>query len=283
LRPQRGDIAAPPFPPDTAWIGEPPGFERDLAAGPALVHFFDFAQLNSVRTLPYLAAWWQRYREAGLTVLGVHSPRFPFTRSADLVSEALPRLGISWPVALDPEMRIWRDYEPHGWPALFLWARGGALRWYHLGEGEYLGTEDAIREALGDADPAAWPAPLEPLRPTDAPGAEVVAPTTEIFPGGAIERPWRWSPDAQPLTVEYQAGGAYVAADGAGKIAVRLDRGPTTNLTVEHPGLHQLASHERSERHVLELEASGPLAIYSVQFAAGVPSSGLPAELPRAD
>jgi len=156
--------------------------ERALAAGPVLVHFFDFAQLNSVRTLPYLAAWWERYREAGLTLLGVHSPRFPFTRSAEAVSAALTRLGIEWPIALDPEMRIWRDYEPHGWPALFLWGRGGALRWYHLGEGEYLGTEEAIRDALSDVGSIRdWPPPVEPLRPSDAPDARVIAPSEEVF------------------------------------------------------------------------------------------------------
>jgi hypothetical protein len=274
LRPPRPDIAAPPFPPDADWIGEPPRFERALAAGPALVHFFDFAQLNSVRALPYLVAWWERYREAGLTVLGVHSPRYPFTRSADAVAGALPRLRIDWPVALDPGMRIWRDYEPHGWPALFLWGRGGALRWYHLGEGEYLATEEEIREALRNAAPNGpeWPPPLEPLRPTDAPGAEVVAPTAEIFPGGAIDRPWQPSADTRPLTAEYGAGGAYLAADGTGEIAVRLDGGPPRTLAVAYPGLHQLASHKRSERHTLELQPSEALEIYSLQFAAGVPS-----------
>jgi hypothetical protein len=274
LRPPRGDIAAPPFPPDTEWIGEPPRFERALAAGPALVHFFDFAQLNSVRTLPYLAAWWERYREAGLNLLGVHSPRFPFTRSGAAVAAALPGLGVTWPVALDPEMRIWRDYEPHGWPALFLWARGGALRWYHLGEGEYLGTEEAIREALADAGaPSDWPAPLEPLRPSDAPDARVIAPTEEVFPGGAIDRPWRATEGDRILSIDYEAGGAYVAADGAGVIAIRLDGKLLREVTVEHPGLHELSAHESSGQHTIELEPSGELRLYSLQFAAGVPSS----------
>src|SRR5918995_1068670 len=103
----------------------------------------------------------------------------------------LPRLGITWPVALDPEMRIWRDYEPHGWPALFLWARGGALRWYHLGEGEYAGTEEAVREALEEAGAEReWPPTVEALRPSDVPGMEVIAPTPEQFPGGSTEEPW---------------------------------------------------------------------------------------------
>jgi hypothetical protein len=274
LRPPRPDIAAPPIPPDTDWIGEPPRFERALAAAPALVHFFDFAQLNSVRALPYLVAWRERYRDSGLTVLGVHSPRFPFTRPPEAVADALPGLGIEWPVALDPEMRIWRDYEPHGWPALFLWGRGGALRWYHLGEGEYRATEEAIREALRDAAPNshAWPPPLEPLRPSDAPGAAVVAPTPEQFPGGGLERPWRPGSEGEALKVEYQAGGAYAAVDGRGEIAVRLDGAPLDPVAVQRPGLYELAAHERTERHSLELEPSSDVAIYSVQFAAAPPA-----------
>jgi hypothetical protein len=244
-----------------------------LAARPALVHFFDIAQLNSVRALPYLVAWRDRYREAGLAVLGVHSPRFPFTRSPEVVAEALPELGVEWPTALDPEMRIWREYEPHGWPALFLWGRGGALRWYHLGEGEYRATEEAIREALRDAAPNGreWPPLLEPLRPSDAPGAKVVAPTAELFPGGDLERPWRPGAEGETIEAGYQAGGASAAVDGRGEIAVRLDGAPLDPVQVPRPGLYELTAHERTERHSLALEPSSGLSVYSIQFAPAVP------------
>jgi hypothetical protein len=273
LRPPRADIAAPPFPPGTEWVGEPPRFERALAAGPALVHFFDFAQLNSVRALPYLVAWRERYLEAGLTVLGVHSPRFPFTRSREAVAEALPGLGIGWPTALDPGMRIWREYEPHGWPALFLWGRGGALRWYHLGEGEYQATEEAIQEALRDAAPNGrdWPPPLEPLRPSDAPGARVVAPTPELFPGGAPGQPWKPESGGATLALDYEAGGAYAAVDGHGEVAVHLDGTPLDPVSVPRPGLHEITAHERTERHSLELRPSSEISVYSIQFAAAPP------------
>jgi hypothetical protein len=254
-------------------VGEPPKFERALAAGPALVHFFDFAQLNSVRALPYLVAWRQRYLEAGLTILGVHSPRFPFTRPREAVAAALPDLEIDWPVALDSEMRIWREYEPHGWPALFIWGRGGALRWYHLGEGEYQATEEEIQEALRDAAPNGdeWPPPLEPLRPSDIPGARVVAPTPELFPGGGPERPWSAGEGNATLTVTYEAGGAYAAVDGRGEIAVSLDGAALEPIAVLRPGLHEIAVHERTERHSLELRPSSGLSVYSVQFAAAPP------------
>jgi hypothetical protein len=248
-----------------------PSLERLLATGSVIVHFFDFAQLNSVRALPYLSAWHQRYAGTGLSLLAVHSPRFPFTRDAGSVAEALPGLGIGWPVALDPELAIWRDYGCEGWPSLFLWGKGGVLRWYHLGEGEYRASEEAIREALegAGADPAGWPAPMEPLRPSDVPGARVISPTPEILPGGSLERAWR-SGDGEPaLQVDYEAAGAYAAIDGRGEIAVRLDGEALEPVPVSGPGLYELAADERHQRHRLQLEPSPELSVYSLQFSAG--------------
>jgi hypothetical protein len=263
----------PPIPPGLDWVGEPvESIDRLLAARPALVHFFDFAQLNSIRTLPYLRAWHERYAGAGLAVVGVHSPRFPFTQSREAVAGAVERLGIDWTVAVDPEFSLWRLYEPHGWPALFLWGRGGALRWYHLGEGDYAGTEEAIREALpendGDSD---WPPPVEPIRPSDAPGVEVIAPTPELFPGGSTEEPWSSTEGEASLEVTYEAGGAYAATDGEGRISIRVDGERRDPVEVTHAGLQELTAHERTERHALELEPSPGLLVYSIQFAAAVP------------
>src|SRR6266480_2696617 len=145
MRPERLDIAAPPLPPDARWVGDPPPpIERLTARGPVLVHFLDFAQLNSVRALPYPIAWAERYREAGLTVLGIHSPRFPFTADEAALRTCLERLGVRHPVAADLDHAVWHDYGCEGWPSLFLWSRGGVLRWFHFGEGEYEATERAI-------------------------------------------------------------------------------------------------------------------------------------------
>jgi hypothetical protein len=254
-------------------VGEPvDSIDRVVAARPALVHFFDFAQLNSIRTLPYLRAWSERYEGDGLAMIGVHSPRFPFTQDRDAVAGAVERLGIDWPVAVDLEFALWRIYEPHGWPALFLWGQGGALRWYHLGEGDYAGTEEAIREAIpetnGDRD---WPPLIEPIRPSDAPDVKVIAPTPELFPGGSTENPWSSTDGQTTLELEYEAGGAYAATDGEGRIAIRLDGEHQNPIEVTHAGLQELTVHEHSEPHMLELEPSPGLLIYSIQFAAALP------------
>jgi hypothetical protein len=238
-----------------------------------VVHFFDFAQLNSVRTLPYLRAWHDRYSADGLAMVGVHSPRFPFTQDYEIVAEAAERLEIDWPVIVDREFTVWRLYEPHGWPALFLWGQGGALRWYHLGEGEYAATEEAIRETLagsnGDHD---WPPILEPLRPSDAPGAKVIPPTAEHFPGGSTEEPWPRTEADSVLELEYEGGGAYAATDGDGEIAIRVDGAERDPIEVRAPGLQELTVHDRSEHHRLHLEPSPGLLVYSIQFAAAPPA-----------
>jgi hypothetical protein len=246
--------------------------DRLVAAHPVLVHFFDFAQLNSVRTLPYLRAWHERYRSEGLSLIGVHSPRFPFTQDPDAVAGAVERLGIDWPVAVDPEFALWRIYEPHGWPALFLWGQGGALRWYHLGEGDYAATEEAIREALSESDgDHDWPSLLEPIRPSDVPEVKVIAPTPELFPGGSTEEPWSSTEGVPALELEYEAGGAYAATDGEGRILVAVDGEDRDPIEVTSAGLQELTAHERTERHTLRLEPSPGLLVYSIQFAAAVP------------
>ncbi len=162
------------------------------ARGPVLVHFFDFAQFNSVRAIPYVKAWHERYAATGLSVLGVHSPRFPFTKTARALEAGITGLGIAYPVAQDSSYAIWHDYGAKGWPSLFLWSAGGALSWFHFGEGEYRATEEAIQEELRAGNALLdLPEPMAPLRPSDAPGAMVAPPTEELFPGGGPGEPWR--------------------------------------------------------------------------------------------
>jgi len=274
VRPERPDIAAPPFPPSTRWVGaEPPTIERLTAAGPVLVHFLDFAQLNSARVQPYLNAWAARYRGAGLAVLGVHSPRFAFTADPAVLASGLERLGVRHPVAADLDYAIWHDYGCEGWPSLFLWGRGGALRWFHFGEGCYEATERAIQDELRATNGArSLPPPMTPLRATDVPGATVIAPTEELLPGGSIREPWSPTPAHPALEVAYAAGGAFATVDGSGELRVRIDDADLEPIAVVDPGLRELASHARHEAHRLRIEPSPGVRVWSVSFAAGIPA-----------
>jgi hypothetical protein len=274
VRPERLDIAAPPFPPSARWVvAEPPKIERLTAAGPVLVHFLDFAQLNSVRVQPYLNAWAARYRGAGLAVLGVHSPRFAFTADPAVLGAGLERLEVRHPVAADLDYAIWHDYGCEGWPSLFLWGRGGALRWFHFGEGEYEATERAIQDELRATNRArSLPPPMAPLRATDAPGATVIAPTEELLPGGSLREPWSTGAGRRAIELDYAAGGAFATLDGAGEVRIGLDGAEAGSVAVEVGGLHELASHERHESHRLWIEPTPGVRVWSVSFAAGVPA-----------
>jgi hypothetical protein len=270
MRPERDNIAAPDLPGGAEWIGEPPQSMPALtAAGPVLVHFFDYAQLNSVRTLPYVTEWDRRYRDAGLTTLGVQAHRFPFGADLSCVATGLDELGIEFPVAIDANRELWLAYGCEGWPSLFLWTTGGALSWFHFGEGEYQATEEAIQEELRQLDALRQlPEPMRPLRTSDGPGVKVMPPTPELFPGGSWETPWSASESDAELIVDYAAGGAYATIEGEGSLAVSVDGSPSWEVRVDRPRLCALVEHERHESHRLILRPTGQLSIWSVSFAA---------------
>ncbi|TMK70789.1 MAG: hypothetical protein E6G49_10500 [Actinobacteria bacterium] len=274
VRPEVIDIAVPPFSPRLRWLGgEPAPIERICARGPLLVHFIDAAHLSSVRTLPYVTAWGDRYAPHGLTVLGVNSPRFPFTGDEGKLAAALARLDVEFPVALDRDYLAWHDYGCEGWPSLFLWGRGGALRWFHLGEGEYAATEDAIQEELLAVVPTLeLPEVLPPARPIDAAGALVARPTPELLPGGSISEPWRAGGPEDALEFDYEAGGAWASVDGKGELEVALDGGEPEAVAVDSPGAYELSAHERHEPHRISLTVRGNVAVYAITFAAGLPA-----------
>ena len=272
MRPSRDDIAAPEFPGRIPWLNgaAPPRMSELAATGPVLVHFFDFAQLNSVRALPYVLEWHRRYSPLGFTVLGIHSPRFRFSGERETAAAGIAGLGVEHPVAIDSDYAIWHDYGCKGWPSLFLWARGGALAWAHFGEGEYQATEEAIQAELRADDlTVELPAPMEPLRATDAPGALVAPPSEEVFPGGSPAEGWEPGPGDDRIEVEYAAGGAYVVAERGGALRAGLDGAVLEPVCGS--GLIPVAEHPSHERHRLTIEASPGARVWAISFAPGMP------------
>lgn len=223
------DIVAPEFPPRMDWIGA--AFLRmDKQLGhPVLVEFIDTARINSVRTMPYLTAWHGRYAGAGLRTIGVHSPGYSFGRDRAVVEQAIERLGIPFPVVLDPDFLVWREYGNKGWPGRYLFDRGLRLRYIHYGEGDYQDCELAIQELLAEADSGfAALDPLEPLRPEDKPGALLAPQTADIVLPADRERvdlvrDWIDGPDyieaadaGAAATVQFTAGAAWAVLSGDG-------------------------------------------------------------------
>jgi hypothetical protein len=94
-------------------------------------------------------SWFDRYQPDGLVIIGIHSPEFDFEKNHANVTRAVKDLGVTWPVAFDDKMTVWDAFQNNSWPADYLADRGGHLRYEHLGEGDYVQTEDVIRALLG--------------------------------------------------------------------------------------------------------------------------------------
>jgi hypothetical protein len=228
MRIDEDQIVAPDFPPDAVWVNrEAPKTDDLLRAGPVLVEFWDFARVNSLRTLPYMEEWHRRYSPFGASVIGVHAPGYTFGGDDEVVREAIARLGVERPVLLDGGFVHWRDYGNQGWPARYLWSKGGWLRYWHYGEGDYLDCELAIQDALAEYGvEAEMPEPMEPLRPEDAPGVELPAQTADVALPADRERvkltgEWKEGPDwlqAQSddatVATECRAGESYAILSG---------------------------------------------------------------------
>ena len=170
-------IPAPPFPRELQWVNVAP-LRMDKQRGrPVLVEFWDFCRVNSLRTLPYLKAWHERYAQDGLRVIGVHTGAFPPSRDDDEVARAVERLGIEYPVVIDERLELWDFYGNEGWPARYLWDRDGVLYSMHYGEGAYEETEREIQALLGVEREL-----VAPVRPEDAPGVLLCASTAARSP-----------------------------------------------------------------------------------------------------
>ena len=131
------------------WLNSGPLSGRELAGKVVVYDFWTYSCVNCVRTLPYLRAWHERYRDDGLVIVGVHSPEFDFEKNHGNVERAVARLNVTWPVALDDEMAIWGNFQNRYWPAKWVTDRQGRIRYFHAGEGNYSQTEAVIRSLLG--------------------------------------------------------------------------------------------------------------------------------------
>jgi cytochrome c biogenesis protein CcdA/thiol-disulfide isomerase/thioredoxin len=144
---------APEFADTEQWFntpGDQPLTLRQLRGRVVLVDFWTYTCINCIRTLPYVTAWDRRYRDRGLTVVGVHTPEFPFEREAGNVADAIAQNGIEYPVVQDNEYGTWTAWGNQYWPAKYLIDARGRVRYAHFGEGEYGETEAAIRELLAE-------------------------------------------------------------------------------------------------------------------------------------
>jgi thiol-disulfide isomerase/thioredoxin len=133
----------------SVWLNSEPLTAAELHGRVVLVDIWTYSCVNWLRTLPYVSAWAERYRDRGLVVVGVHCPEFGFEHSLDNVRHATRQLGVEYPVVIDNDFAIWQSLANRYWPALYLTERDGRIRFHHFGEGNYEETERAIQELLG--------------------------------------------------------------------------------------------------------------------------------------
>jgi thiol-disulfide isomerase/thioredoxin len=241
LRAPVDNIVAPLFPTRLPWVNAS-GPQSIIQQGrPMLVEFWDFCRPNSMRTLPYVKAWHERYEAAGLRVIGVHCPGFECSRDEQAVRDAVARLRIEYPVLIDSELEVWQDYENQGLPARYLFDGRARLLEYHFGEGAYTETELAIQELL-----KLEREPLAPLRPEDASSA-ALAPQTQDQQGAYLG--------------PYEAGAVWAVLDGEGRVTVNGG---------EAPGAYPLLEHARHTSGVLELELSAEVRCLATCFTPGL-------------
>ncbi|MCH8816716.1 MAG: redoxin family protein [Chloroflexi bacterium] len=135
------------------WINSEPFTiaERTSEGGVVLIDFWTYTCVNCIRTFPFLRDWQDKYADAGLTILGVHTPEFDFEKDRSNVLRAMERFGLAYPVAQDNDRFTWDAFENRAWPAKYLFDAKGRLVYTHIGEGDYVETERAIRAALIEA------------------------------------------------------------------------------------------------------------------------------------
>jgi thiol-disulfide isomerase/thioredoxin len=135
----------------TTWLNSPPLTAAGLRGHVVLVDFWTYTCINWLRTLPYVRAWAERYKDQGLVVIGVHAPEFPFEHDIENVRRAARDMSVAYPIAIDNNFAVWRAFANHYWPALYFVDANGDIRHHVFGEGDYEQSELIMQQLLAEA------------------------------------------------------------------------------------------------------------------------------------
>jgi thiol-disulfide isomerase/thioredoxin len=199
-----GTVAAAP-----QWLNTPPLRLEDLRGKVVLVNFWTFTCINWLRTLPYVRAWAEKYKDRGLVVIGVHTPEFNVEKDFANVTRASAALGVAYPVAIDNDYVIWRAFDNHAWPAFYFIDTEGRVRHQVLGEGGYAQSERMIQQLLSEIDGSSVMGDLVTVNPK---GPEVEADEKDLM-----------SPETY---VGYAKGRGFLPLGGVREDAPSLYRAP---------------------------------------------------------
>lgn len=288
----------------TAWLNTPGGAGvdlDDLRGQVVLIDFWTYACINCQRSLPHVTAWDEAYRDAGLQVIGIHSPEYAFEKEPRNVEQGIANFGIEYPVAMDNNLSTWTSYRNRYWPATYLIDADGVVRHIKFGEGGYDDTERLIRELLRDADPGVQ-LPTATNVTDETPDAGATTPETYLSAGkvvnfggdeqyttgsNAYEYPRALARDSFALdgdwTIDFQGATptrddagvklAYTATQevrvvlgGAGSVVAIVD-GERIEIDVAgSPDSYRLLKASGSQTGVIELRVPVGITVYSFTF-----------------
>jgi cytochrome c biogenesis protein CcdA/thiol-disulfide isomerase/thioredoxin len=284
----------------TQWLNTPDGKPIDLASlrgKVVLIDFWAYSCINCQRAIGHVVDWYNRYRDDGFVVIGVHTPEYAFERVPGNVVSGAAALHITYPVALDNDYKTWNNYQNLYWPAEYLIDANGTVRHTKFGEGDYDGGEKLIRQLLVAANPEVrLPAPSNTIDTT--PQAKLTPETylgvhrAENYGGdgeyksGSFGYPaalaadkfalrGRWTLDDQAATADsddaaialnYSAKAVYVVVGGTGTLTVTRDGKTTTTPISGPPTLHQIVNDDTAHRDQLDMQVSNGLPVFSFTF-----------------
>ncbi len=276
---------APEFEGISQWLNVTiPLSMQSLRGKVVLVDFWTYSCINCVRTLPHLTAWYERYKDDGLVILGVHTPEFAFERETQNVQNAIKQFNITYPVALDNDYGTWKNYQNHYWPAEYLIDAKGHIRHTHYGEGSYDHMEEAIRALLkengqtieGDLSKVKDQSPQRMITPETYLGTrrmrQLAAPDHLDFKGA-----WRQQAESAisgagaGLELTFHADKVYLVigpAHAGDKVKVWLDGKPMDDIILDQQRLYNIIDlNGVPETHTLHLEfPSEGTSVYAFTF-----------------
>lgn len=274
------------------WLNSKPLELVDLRGRVVLVDFWTYSCINCQRTLPYITDWDAKYRQKGLTVIGVHSPEFAFEREVPNVADNAERLGVKYPIAIDNGFQTWRAWDQRYWPAHYLIDQTGQVRQVHYGEGAYAQTEKLIQDLLDAGEQAVSADPTQVRTQGQTPetylgyerARSVVNASNQFFDEQhaysavdvardqvALDGQWTVEPERivagedASLRLRYYARDMYLVLGGEGTVELRENGRARTIEVKGAPTLYALASHTPQER-VAELRMSPGVSAYAFTF-----------------
>ena len=220
----------PPLDGAVEWLNSPPLTAAGLRGKVVVVDFWTYSCVNCLRTLPYVRAWYEKYKDQGLVVIGVHAPEFAFEKDIDNVKRAVKDLKVDYPVAIDNDYAIWRAFDNRYWPAHYFIDAQGRIRHHHFGEGEYAESEEIIKQLLAEAgaqhvasgtvQPDAGGIALAPENAMQSPETYIGYERAENFAATAVrDREHDYSIPTTLATNQWGLGGTWTVADENAKLA----------------------------------------------------------------